>query len=226
MLALKLGQSLSSSKNSAWLPTDESSLVAWYRKASELDLEPSPGVKTWGNSEGDSTLRMGQSTVSEQPTFANGVVTFDPANTQNLQTTGQISLTGSFMVGMKINPSTYAGVILGDNTSVGEFFKLTSNDTIRVKIDSSQVDLTLDSGTWDSDIPIIIARAGTTLVLFYNGVLQSTTGGIISGTADIDTIGVRRVDLNPYDGTITEIQIYNDYDVNMIAKINTRLSPL
>ena len=226
MLALKLGQNLSSLKTPAWLPTDESSLVAWYRKASELDLEPSPGVKIWGNSEGDSTLRMEQSTASEQPTFANGVLTFDPANTQNLQTSGQISLTGNFMVGMKINPSSYAGVILGDNTSAGEFFKLTSNDTIRVKIDSTSVDLTLDSGTWDSDIPIIIARAGGLLVLFYNGALQVGTGGALAGTADIDTIGVRRIDLNPYDGTITELQIYNDYDANMIAKINTRLQAL
>ena len=226
MKVLKLGQSLTSSESFPWFPTDESSLVAWYRKGSKQGNDGvNTGLARWGDSSSNA-YDMLQATASEQPTIANNILTFDPANTQNLQTTGQISLTGDFMVGMKINPSTYSGVVLGDNTSAGEFFKLTANDTIRVKIDSNQVDLTLDSGTWDSDIPIIIARAGTLLVLFYNGVLQVTTGGTISGTADIDTIGVRRVDLNPYDGTITEIQIYNDYDANMIAKINTRLSPL
>ena len=225
MKVLKLGQSLTSSESFPWLPTDESSLVAWYRKGSKQSTGGGTGLGRWGDSSSNA-YDMLQATVSEQPAFSNGIVTFDPANTQNLQTTGQISLTGDFMVGMKINPSTYSGVVLGDNTSAGEFFKLTANDTIRVKIDSNQVDLTLDSGTWDSDIPIIIGRGGGLLVLIYNGVLQVTTGGALAGTADIDTIGVRRVDLNPYDGTITEIQIYNNYDANMIDKINTRLSSL
>ncbi len=226
MLALKLGKSLSSSRNPYWLPTDESSLVAWYRKASELDLEPSPGVKSWGNSEGDSTLRMDQSTPSEQPTFANGVLTFDSANTQNLQTAGQISLTGNFVIGIRFNPSAFTGVILGDNTSTGEFFKLTSNNTIRIKIDATNLDLTLDSGTW-TDGSILLYRKDPNLIQWYaNGVSQSSSG-TLAGTADIDTIGVRRVDLNPYSGTITEIQIYNDApSATMLDNVNARLQAL
>mgnify|MGYP003148014515 CR=1 FL=1 len=223
MLALKLGKSLSSSRNPYWLPTDESSLVAWYRKGSEITLNGSD-VSSWGDSSSNG-LDMVQATASEQPSFSNNILTFDSANTQNLQTSGQISLTGDFMVGIRFNPSAFTGVILGDNTSTGEFFKLTANDTIRVKIDATSLDLTLPSGSWGDDY-MVIGRASGLVVLYYNGAFIDTTGGNLTGTADIDTIGVRRVDLNPYDGTITEIQIYNSFDANLVAKINTRLAPL
>jgi hypothetical protein len=224
MLALKLGQSLSSSKNAPWLPTDESSLVAWYRKGSEITLNGSD-VSSWGDSSSNG-LDMVQATASEQPAFSNGILTFDSANTQNLQTTGQISLTGNFAIGIRFNPSAFTGVILGDNTSTGEFFKLTSNNTIRIKIDAANLDLTLDSGTW-TDGSILLYRKDPNLIQWYaNGVSQSSSG-TLAGTADIDTIGVRRVDLNPYDGTITEIQIYNDApSATMLNNINARLATL
>ena len=224
MLALKLGKSLSSSRNPYWLPTDESSLVAWYRKGSEIALNGSD-VSSWGDSSSNG-LDMVQATASEQPAFSNGILTFDSANTQNLQTAGQISLTGNFAIGIRFNPSAFTGVILGDNTSTGEFFKLTSNNTIRIKIDATNLDLTLDSGTW-TDGSILIYRKDPNLIQWFaNGVSQSSSG-TLAGTADIDTIGVRRVDLNPYDGTITEIQIYNDApSATMLDNINARLQAL
>tara|TARA_R110002096_G_scaffold139640_1_gene294127 strand:+ start:267 stop:938 length:672 start_codon:yes stop_codon:yes gene_type:complete len=223
MKVLKLGQSLSSSNsNIPWLPTDESSLVAWYRKGTKI-TESGSDVNRWGDSSSNA-YDMLQATASEQPTIANNILTFDPANTQNLQTTGQISLTAEFTIGIRFNPSSFTGVVLGDNTSTGEFFKLTANDTIRVKIDASSLDLSLDSGTW-GDGYIILDRKGTEIFLDHNGVRQAASG-TLSGTADIDTIGVRRIDLNPYDGTITEIQIYNDRSAAMTQRINTRLSSL
>jgi hypothetical protein len=223
MLALKLGQSLSSSNsNIPWLPTDESSLVAWYRKGSEI-TESGSDVSSWGDSSSNS-YDMLQATASEQPTIANNILTFDSANTQNLQTSGQISLTGEFTVGIRFNPSAFTGVVLGDNTSTGEFFKLTANDTIRVKIDATNLDLTLDSGTW-GDGYIVLERKGPDIFLYHNGVKQADSG-TLAGTADIDTIGVRRIDLNPYNGTITEIQIYNGRSTAMIERINTRLATL
>ena len=224
MLALKLGKSLSSSRNPYWLPTDESSLVAWYRKGSEIALNGSD-VSSWGDSSSNG-LDMVQATASEQPAFSNGILTFDSANTQNLQTAGQISLTGNFAIGIRFNPSAFTGVILGDNTSTGEFFKLTSNNTIRIKIDATNLDLTLDSGTW-TDGSILIYRKDPNLIQWFaNGVSQSSSG-TLAGTADIDTIGVRRVDLNPYDGTITEIQIYNDApSATMLDNVNARLQAL
>jgi hypothetical protein len=222
MLALKLGQVLSSLKNPAWLPTDESSLVAWYRKGTKI-TESGSDVSRWGDSSSNG-LDMLQTTASEQPTIANNILTFDPANTQNLQTTGQISLTGEFTIGIRFNPSAFTGVVLGDNTSTGEFFKLTANDTIRVKIDATSLDLTLDSGTW-GDGYIVLERKGNDIFIHHNGVKQAASG-VLAGTADIDTIGVRRVDLNPYDGTITEIQIYNDRSSAMTGRINARLATL
>ena len=209
-----------------WLPTDEgANLEAWYRKDTLVTLSGSNGVTFWGDSS-DGGYEMVQATVSEQPAYSSGVLTFDPLNTQNLQTTGQITLAGTFTIGFKANPTTYSGTVVADNTTSGEFIRYNGTSKIRVQIDAgSAVDLDLDSGSWGDDY-IVITRDSSNLLTFYvNGVLQADSG-TLAGTSDIDTIGVRRVDQSPFDGTMEEIQIYSATSTALINHINTRLASL
>ena len=105
MLALKLGLSLvSTPKLGGWSPDDETSLVAWYQNAVGITLNGSD-VSQWSDSSTNS-YDMVQATASEQPAYSGGVLTFVSADDNNLQTAGQISLTGDFSLGFRINTSS------------------------------------------------------------------------------------------------------------------------
>jgi hypothetical protein len=225
MLALKLGLSLvSTRKLGGWSPDDESSLVAWYQNQVGITLNGSD-VSQWDDSSTNS-YDMVQATASEQPAYSAGVLTFVSANSENLQTAGQISLTGDFTLGFRINTSTTNGAFLADNTSANEFFKYSSSSRILLKIaGSASTALDLDSGTFGDDY-LVITRASDVLTLYKNGVAQTGTTPTLAGTSLIDVIGLRRTDLNGFDGTIKEIQIYSSSSADLTANINDRLSTL
>jgi hypothetical protein len=227
MLAQRLGLSINSTRPlGKWSPDDEDSLEAWYQNQVGITLDGSD-VKTWADSSTNG-YDMVQNTASEQPAYSGGVLTFVSADSNNLQTTGQISLTGDFTIGAIFNPSISApGTLLGDNTggSAGhEFIKYTSTTNLRIKIDNSAANLSLDSGTFGDDY-IVITRVSNVLSLWKNGVLQSSTP-TLSGTADIDAIGVRESDQDYLDGTIKEIQIYSSSSSDLTTNVNTRLKTL
>ena len=48
----------------------------------------------------------------------------------------------------------------------------------------------------------------------------------MTGTANIDSIGVRKTNANPFDGTIREIQIYTSADDTLVENVGDRLSTL
>ena len=226
MLALKLGLSLvSTRKLGGWSPDDESSLVAWYQNAVGIDLNGSD-VSSWSDSTPASLYDMVQATATEQPAYSAGVLTFVSADSNNLQTVGQISLTDDFTLGLRINTSTTNGAFLADNTSSNEFFKYSSATRVLLKIaGSASTALDLDEGTFGDDY-IVITRASDVLTLWKNGVAQTGTTPTLAGTSLIDVIGLRRTDLNGFDGTIKEIQIYDSSSADLIANINDRLSSL
>ena len=123
MLAIRLGQSLPSSEPTRWMPTDEIRLEAWYRKGTGITFvgsNPST-VSLWRN-ESENVHHMAQATVSEQPTFetSDGSLTFDPTDDNNLQTTDQISLAGTFTIGVRIYISAVGGIILSSVISPPE----------------------------------------------------------------------------------------------------------
>ena len=225
MLALKLGLSLvSTRKLGGWSPDDETSLEAWYQNRVGITLNGSD-VSAWADSSSNSH-DMVQATDTEQPAYSAGVLTFVSADKNNLQTAGQISLTGDFTLGLRINTSTTNGTFLADNTSAGELFKYNSASKITTKIaGSGNTDLDLDSGTFGDDY-IIITRASDVLTLWKNGVAQTGTTPTLAGTSLIDTIGIRKVDINAFEGTIKEIQIYSSSSADLTANINDRLSTL
>lgn len=226
MLCQRLGLSLPTLKRlGGWSPIDEDTLEAWYQNAVGITLNGSD-VSQWADSSTNS-YDMVQATASEQPAYSSGVLTFVPTDTNNLQTTGQISLSSDFTIGIKLTPSAFNNVVLADNTTVHEFFKITNSSQLRIRMDSSgnQANLDLDSGTFGDDY-LVITRVSNVLTLWQNGVVQTGTTPTLSGTSDIDAIGVRRTDLNAYAGDIKEIQIYSTSSAALTANVNDRLSTL
>ena len=224
MLALKLGMSLvSSNRVGGWSPDDESSLEAWYQNAVGITLNGSD-VSQWADSSSNS-YDMIQATATEQPAYSAGTLTFVSGDTTNLQSASSLALGDEFTIGIKLAP-TATGAVISSNTLGSEFFKVQSGSAFRVKIDGSQVDLSLDSGSFIGDYYLVITRDSSDLITLYkNGVAQADTE-TLAGEADIDAIGVRKTDTNPFDGTIKEIQIYSSENDDLTTNVNARLAGL
>ena len=230
MLAQRLSLSLPTIKPlGGWTPADEASLEAWYKNRTGLTLGAgvSPPVSAWADSSTNG-IDMVQATLSEQPvyTVSGGILTFVSANNRNLQSAAQISLTGDFTIGIKSNPAiAAAGSFLADNTTTTELFKYDNATRIKVKIDSANVNLDLDSGTFGDDY-LVITRVSNVLTLWHNGTAQTGTTPTAAGTSDIDAIGIRATDVDAFDGTIQEIQIYSSSSAALTSHVNDRLSTL
>ena len=212
-----------------WLPSDEGSLEAWYRFNTGITLNGS-NVEAWADSSSNS-FAMRQTDTGEQPAFSAGVLTFDPSSdTQNLQSSGTIELDGAFVVGFKINPSASNVVILGSNSLTNEMFKLldnTSSEKIRIKCDAGVVDFELSSGTVLDDAYWVISRDGSDNITVFKDGSAVAAAQSRSGTFDINAIGVRRTDVNPYNGTMKEVVIFKGAtSTALINNVSSRLSGL
>ena len=222
MLALKQALSLSSTKIlGAWSPGQEASLVAWYQYQTGITLNGSD-VSEWADYTG--VYDMKQLTAVNQPGYLEiyGTLTFDSADTQFLQTTGQITLAGDFTIAFRVHPTTFAGAVLGDNTTIGEFVRFATDTQIRITINSVNLNFTITSA---GDDYYVLTRSGSDINLHQNGVLNATTNTSSDGI-DIDAIGVRRINTSPFDGTMKEIQIYSSTSAGLTANVNSRLAGL
>ena len=228
MLALKQALSLVSTKKTgtvapAWNPIDESDLLAWYQNKVGLTLTGTE-VEGWEDSSAN-THGMEQGVSEERPIYnaATGSLTFDSANSQHLQTTTQMSLSGAFTIGFKMNATGTNNTILADNTIAQEYFKITSLTNLRFKTDAQLGNLALDDGTL-TDVYVVITRNASDVVrLYVNGTLQLASA-TVTGTSDIDAIGIRATNINSFDGEIFEIQIYDTTNATLISNVNTYLS--
>ena len=209
----------------AWQPSDETGLEAWYKYQTGITLNGSD-VSAWADSSSNS-FDMVQATGSKQPAYNSGNIDFDASASQSLSTASDIIFSGVFTLGIKLFPSAANAVVLGDNTlGQNEFFKITSTNNLRFKTDGSQVDMVLDSGSFLADNYLVITRNSSDLVtLYFNGVAQADTE-TLAGTVNMDSIGVRAVNVNHYDGTISEIQMYDTESTALTADVNTYLSNL
>ena len=228
MLALKQALSLVSTKKTgtvapAWNPIDESDLLAWYQNKVGLTLTGTE-VTGWLDSSTNSHT-MEQAVSEERPIYnaATGSLTFDSSLSQHLQTTTQMSLSGEFTIGFKMNATGTNNTILADNTTSEEYFKITSLTNLRFKTDAQLGNLALDDGTL-TDVYVVITRNASDLVrLYVNGNLQLASA-TVTGTSDIDAIGIREPNINSFDGEIFEIQIYDTTNATLISNVNTYLS--
>ena len=230
MLALKQGLSLESIRlqgSSSWLPSDDDNLEAWYQKAVGITLNGSD-VEDWEDSSVNSNT-MRQDTEAQQPAYSAGTLTFDATASDFLSLAGaDITLSEAFTIGIKLLITSAGGIILGDTTVDGEFIKVFSSNKIRIKIDNtSAIDLQLDAGSLlGSEAVMILSRASDDVIsLSWNGTTQVATDDL-SGTADIDAIGIRKDGLNPFDGTIEEIQIYSATGDILVDNVYARLSSI
>ena len=231
MLALKQALSLVTigRRSNEWSPILESSLAAWYKFNTGIGLTGSD-VRSWADS-GTRGFIMIQGTAVNQPAFSAGVLTFDPSAPSFLSTDStEITLPNDFTIGVRLNIAATGGIIVGDNTEDGELVKVFSTNKIAIRIDNqTRVELQLDGGAslLESESYLIITRTGGSgdLKLWWNGVQQASSAAM-TGTANIDSIGVRKTNQNPFDGTIREIQIYTEANDTLTANISNRLSTL
>ena len=228
MLGLKQSLSLNSNRVlGGWTPASEGTgLVAWYKNKVGIALNGS-NVSRWLDSS-SSDHDMIQSTEEKQPAYnaSTGALTFDKTAFQSLQTTSQISINGEFTVGVRLDPSAVNVIVLGDNTTSNEFFKISNSTTLRFKTDGTQVDITVNDGDLTADNNLVVTRNSSNLISLYkNGTLQTDTE-TLAGTVDIDAIGVRATDANPYDGIIKEVQIYDSTSLALTTNVNGYLSNL
>ena len=219
-LSLKLGLALNSAPSSEWSPLLESSLEGWWKYKTDVTTVADDKVSNWKDSSTNSH-NMLQENDAERPIYdsSSGSITFDSSNTTHLESGSQISLSGSFTMAFWFHPTSFNNSVIGDNTTAGEFIKLTGNDEVKIKIDSSDIDLNLNSGTTWGNNYVVITRFGTRFNIWHNGVKQ-TDGGDLSGTADIDAIGVRKTDLNPFNGKIFDVQVYSSVSGILTTNIN------
>jgi hypothetical protein len=226
MLSLRQSLSLNSIRPlGGWKPSDETGLVAWYKNKEGITLNGSD-VSAWADSS-ENSHDMVQSTASLQPAYnaSTGALTFDKTALQRLQTTSQISISGDFTVGVRLYPSSVNVIVLGDNTINNEFFKISNSSTLRLKTDtgSNFIDISVNDGDLSADNYLVVTRASNLVSLYVNGTLQTDTE-TLAGTIDIDAIGVRAPNSNPYDGIIKEVQIYDTESTALTTNVNSYLS--
>ena len=227
---LGLGNSIGGYVSSGtWLPSDEGSLEAWYRFNTGITLNGS-NVQAWADSSSNS-FAMRQADAGEQPAFSAGVLTFDPSSdTQNLQSSNAIELDGEFVLGFKINPAASNVVVMGSNSVNNEMFKLldnTSTEKIRIKNDAGVVDFELSSGTVLDDAYWVISRDGSDNITVFKDGSAVAAAQSRSGTFDINALGIRNSDTNPYDGTMKEVVIFKgESSTTLINNVSSRLSGL
>tara|TARA_R110001599_G_scaffold58806_1_gene162724 strand:+ start:842 stop:1549 length:708 start_codon:yes stop_codon:yes gene_type:complete len=235
MLAQKLGLSLPTIKSS-WNPIEESSLLAWWKNNTKVEgaggLRPSVPpyrVATWFDSSGNE-YNLSQSTEVEQPTLnpLTGALTFTPASPSNLNLKQpgytQIEIAAEFSIAMVMSPNATNVTLLADNTTSDEFMKITDTNKIRLTIDGSSKTLTLNTVNFGRFFLLTRNQLGL-LEIFIDGVLQ-TDNATLEGTFDIDSMGVRAVDLNPFDGDISEAIIYTEQSADLSYRINSYYSTI
>ena len=122
------------------------------------------------------------------------------------------------------HPNSTNVTLLADNNTTDEFIKITDTNKIRITIDGSSKTLTLDTANFGTFFLLTRNFSGL-LQIFIDGVLQSDNA-TLSGTFDIDTMGVRAVDLNPFDGDIYETQIYTAQSGTLSSRINEYFSTI
>jgi len=228
---LGLGSSVSANQYpGGWLPSDEARLEAWYRFNTGITLNGS-NVSAWADSSSNN-FDMRQTDTGEQPAFSAGVLTFDPSSdTQNLESGSSIELDGAFILGFKIDPAAHGVVVVASNGVVNEMIKLQSATSFRVKNDGATTNYALETGhdTKDDAYWVISRDSSNNMSVHKDGVLQEAAKSN-SGTFDINCLGARRTDLNPYNGTMKEMVVFKgvaDAKIEALRlNLETRLSGL
>jgi len=223
-MALGLGLGIDKSGKSPWLPSDESTLVAWYKNKTGITLNGSD-VSAWADSSSNSH-DMVQATASEQPAYdaSTGALTFDDGAEQYLESSSDIGgvngMDDEFIVGFRTNPTKNNIVNLGHSDSTTEMIKFapSNNNSIRVKPASSTVDFDMESGHQiQDDCTWIIVRKSNGEVSVYKNLpsggtlVQQDSAKACTGDFILNIIGKRgHSTANWFEGTMKEIVMFKD----------------
>ncbi|QDP64595.1 MAG: hypothetical protein GOVbin2006_6 [Prokaryotic dsDNA virus sp.] len=205
-----------------WSPRSEDTALAWWEKNTGITKEGS--VLLQWNDQINGDHNFSQADEEKTPTIdSNGVVTFTGG--QHLEIGTQITFAESsqFTFGMRVDVSEL-GSLFADNTSTGEFLRLTSETNLRVRIgNATSHNFALPSGTWSDKKTIIVTRdADMTVKVFHDGTQISNTV-TDEGQFLIDVFGVRRIDTNPYEGTLHEAAIFTSTSDQLVSDLNNYL---
>ena len=206
-----------------WLPSDESTLEAWYRNKEGITEDV--GVSAWADSSSNSH-DMVQDTDSKQPAYnaSTGALTFDDGAEQYLESSSDIGgvngLDDEFIVGFKTNPTKNNIVNLGHSDSTTEMIKFapSNNNSIRVKPASSNVDFDMESGHQiQDDCTWVIVRKSNSEVSVYKNLpsgdtlVQQDSAKAVAGNFILNIIGRRgAATANYFEGTMKEIVMFKD----------------
>jgi len=216
-----------------WLPSDESSLLAWYKFGT---TSIKAGTFAWPDSSVNGHDML-QATAGNQPTVSNGIVTFDGSDDFLALASGDITMAndGAFLIGFRVNPSAQNVILLGETGSATEMVKLglSSSNLLRIKPGTSSKDFTLSSGDVKDDAYWVISReagsADLTTVFKDGSQVDATIAA--GGEFKVSQIGRRTVSSgsatqNEFEGDVYEIMIFNETNADLIANVTARLASL
>ena len=169
------------------------------------------------------------SRLFERPAYdtSTGKLTFNPSSDQSLESGSAMSITGEFTIGFKINVGISGeGTVLASNNISDRYISIKAGGTILlIHTDTGEYSLNLNALQSFTNADVVLSRDSSNLVSIYlNGTLQNDTE-TISGRLEINAIGIRSAtNTLPFDGWMSEIQIYNSTSSTLISNVNTYLS--
>lgn len=217
----------------SWTPTPgQDNMIAWWQWDTGISADSVPpyGIREWLDQSGNN-YHMNQRISLEQPTAAGNIGQNQGENwfngTSQHFDCNQITMSGDFTIALQFKAFNIGGCLLSDNNDVGEFMKLTSTTQLRMKFNNgSALNVGLDSGTWNdgNTTNMIVTRSGGIIKLWRNGVEMSTQAASVEDFK-IDAFGIRRTDLNHFDGWWSDGSIYDSTSTtltnNLIAYLNS-----
>ena len=234
---LGLGVSLSKEDYSGgWLPTDEASLLAWY-KIGTAGVSSGASVNIWPDSSGNGYDMIQETNVSYQPRidYTTGKVTFDGADDFLALASGNITIAdqGAFLIAFRVNPTDQNRILLGEVGSNTEMIKLGLNTSnlLRVKPGGVNADFDLSSGDVKDDAYWIVSRedGAADLTTVYKDGSQVDSTIAAPGEFNISQMGKRTTTgatENEFKGAIFEIIIFSSTSADLITNVTNRLAGL
>ena len=191
---------------SIWSPTNISGCQLWLdaSKLNNFTFSSSYNINTWLDRSGNNNV----ATCTGTSSYTGNSVSFNNSTYFTTPYTSSAATETCFIV-MTFN-NTYSPFIIDTNTANDREYGLSSG----ISQLNSQGDITYASGvnTLNAGVIYLLTYSynSTTINLYYNGVLDSTTSGSFSFTGNGTTVIGTNPSFDRYlNGTINEILIYN-----------------
>ena len=202
---MKLGVNIKPS--TPWNPSKDKKLAFWLAFDTKQDVTDAR-LETWHNNVAGSEIQWAQEEPDNCPMkLAAGGIDFD-ATSNHYITGSQLTITGEFAIGIKfkVEDATASNdVLFGDITSNNNFIRLNDQNTIGMKISSTQKVFDLDTAsefTAGTTHVLVINRDSNDLIsVWWNGTKQADQE-TQAGSLLLDGMGARAAVTNYFSGVI------------------------